>query len=330
MMYTNLKDSPEFVQKTLNLIEESFGYDNANSFKIDFYPLFNKSNFKNCHILVDNNNVVAHIGQLTKSITIGEATYDLSMYGGISVNSQYRGKGIFKEFFRTIKDKYTNYALHLLWSDKIELYKKFKFYPCIGMYEYPKNQNNYPLSDLKIERSDLKNLSEKELKIIEQIYSHNDEIRINRNNMNWNEIKNISSAQLFLIKRNSQIENYFFINKGADLDGVIHEYGHINIEYQKVLSNYGKVWASTKMTDSAQPLFAALCSPGEKDLFNLFVKSLCGIQISSLSQKEVKFKFLDSLYTQPVNEFLIGILGPNRYKELNDSKKLFISGLDSI
>lgn len=327
---TNLKESAQYIDKARELIEKSFEYPKQFSFNIDFYPLFNEANFQHCHILIDNDEVIAHIGVKTKYLNIGSKTFKLHLYGGIAVDQSHQGKGIFKRLFNEVLNKYQDSALNILWSEKIDMYKKFQFFPAIEQFKYPPllNQN----IQIEYEQTQLNNLSSKQKDFLIQNYSNITENRLSRSEKEWEELFQIQSADIYFIKKESKLHNYFIKGKGADLTNIIHEYGFINESELKSMQNFGEVWTpSYKSTESSyETLFAALVSIGELKEFTPFIYELFGIKVESIKDDQIKFQFENDFYKTSTQDFLQGIFGPNRFKEIKAPSALFISGLDSI
>jgi GNAT superfamily N-acetyltransferase len=326
MLYTNLEEVPNFVQKAVNLIENSFGYTAENSFAVDFYPLMKKSNYKNCHIIIDNDEVIAHIGVLERQLEINNKLHTIYMYGGIAVSDKYRGKGIFKDFFNSLLEQYKDCALHLLWSEKLDLYKKFNFYPCIGLYEYKKESFEHSYI---IDKTKLKDIDSEILNKIKELYINND-VRIVRSNQHWEELKRISSSDIFLVYQQKELTNYFIMNKGADLIKIIHEYGFMNYEQLQIMRNYGTVWSSTQLGSNNNSIYASVARVGEIKLFSSFIKDMTNFEIVQVSKEVVEFKNNNDIYKQSLADFIVGVLGPGKYKELEKTANIYITGLDSI
>lgn len=316
MNYTNLADSPHLTSKALKLIERSFGYNDSNSFNIDFYPLFNKNNFKNCHVIEKDDEVLAHIGLKFRKV----GNFPIVMLGGIAVAEVARGKGLFKSFLSQLMDNIPPVAFFLLWSNKLELYKKLGFFPAGTLYEYPKIQSSSKFEIEEISWSQFK---------YENLYTNKIELRVDRLPSNWNEVKKITSAKVFLVKDKGRIINYFVMNKGADLNGIIHEYGHIDKIQLSCLQNFGKVWSPLKLKE-ANILYGTVIRPGSQKLFADFVGSVFGLEITNLDLNNISFKFESKEITLPIKDFLIGTFGPSQFSELSSTPPLFISGLDSI
>jgi hypothetical protein len=187
------------------------------------------------------------------------------------------------------------------------------------------------LSKYTTEEKKLSELSNREFETVKELYKKNSSPKLIREEIDWNELKEINSTELFLIKKERSIINYFFKGKGADLESIIHEYGNINEEQLTLLRNFGDVWTPFKQ-ESLKPntLFATVLASGQKQLFKELVRNYSGILIKQTTKDLVVFLFEGSEITLPVNEFLQGVFGPGRFKELSNTAPIFISGLDSI
>jgi predicted N-acetyltransferase YhbS len=326
MKYTNLKESPDFVQKTYKLIETAFEYTEKNSFGVDFYPLMNEENHSHCFICIEDGEVIAHIGVLNRHFNLNGKKVNISMYGGIAVHEDFRGRGIFKKLFNNIQETYKDSVLHLLWSEKLELYEKYNFHPCVDLYEYQKEKYShlFDISQTKIDE-----LTKEELEKITELYNSANEFRISRNKKHWEELSKITSVDLYLIKKDGRIVNYFIMNKGQDLSGIVHEYGIIDDNYLRVFRSFGNVWTPFNNGASSVNMFATILKVGDTKSFIKFIKSYTNIEISNISKDSIIFNYLECEHQFSQAEFLQGVFGPGRFKELK-IPPLFVSGLDSI
>lgn len=326
MKLTNLTESPVYYGDTINLIEKSFSYSSDNKFEVDFYPLINKANHSHCHILVVENKVVAHVGVLLKTITLDDNEFKIAMYGGIAVDEEQRGKGYFKKIFLEVLNIYKDNCVHLLWSDKLELYEKFNFHPGIEQIEY-----NESLEDaFGFEPSSLKELSQVDLMSMDSIYSSQEDIRIDRSINDWKTLSNITSTQLYIKRENGIISNYFFIGKGEDLNGVIIEVGSFK-DFEEI-KNFGVVWSPEEVSYDGDILYAGVIRIGEHKSFTDFIKTYTDneIQITNINDEVINFSFEDNNFTLSHSEFITGVFGPSKFDELTNLYPLYISGLDSI
>lgn len=327
MKYTNLADNPVYYQDTIKLIEKSFDYSPNNKFDVDFYPLMTKSNHRNCHLIIIDEQVVAHIGVLEKTITVKSEHYSIAMYGGIAVSEEQRGKGLFKSLFNKVLEEYKQKALHLLWSDQLEMYGKFGFAAAIEQIEY-----NQSLDDAtEFEPTKLNEINSSDLNNLKRIYNDSSEIRIDRTDQDWEILKEITSSDLYLKRVNGQVANYFFMNKGEDLNGVVIEIG--NLKDLEEIVKYGVTWSPVNFSDDdVDHLYAAVLKIGEPKLFSELIHNLTKnlIVINEVSAETVKFSFDNNKYELSHAEMLTGIFGPGQFDELSECRPFYISGLDSI
>jgi predicted GNAT family N-acyltransferase len=334
MTITTLHEASHHYSSALKLIEESFKYEEGHHFDIDFAPLIDKSNWHNCFIKIQNEQVVAHIGVLEKKI-MGSP---IAMIGGIAVDKSHRGQGHFQEIFQQVlSEKRSDVACFILWSDNEKLYKKFGFSLCGAQFEGP--QTSLPELS-KFHKTTLNALSTKELNEIKNLYHQSfakNYLTLERSDEDWNILIKITSADLFIRTDNNRIESYFFMNKGQDLNGVIYEYGQIDnfSEFVRELQSYGRVWAPYSLFTEAEAQYQFMLSPANTRMFSnlvqIFTRDTIRIRDINIIKQEVYFEFNHELIALEIEDFLRGIWGPGCFEELGqDLRPLFISGLSSI
>lgn len=322
MKLTNLSARTDKYQDTIKLIESEFGYSENNSFETDFYPLIKEENRDNLFILLnDDDEVVAHTGILNKAFKLGAKTFKCNFIGGVVVRSDYQGKGLSRQLMEHVKDICNKGAFSLLWSDKTDYYRKFDFYPCIQQNQYEQTACHNSYSQVQ--------LNDHLIDSIKDLYNNPLEYRPIRNDQDWKDIQKITSLNVYIKGSKSTPENYFFINKGQDLSGIIHEYGNFDEE----MLNYGNIWSPIE-TDNLSPTYqyATLLRIDNINRFKEFVLSYSQnlIKLNEIDQYQASFQFGADVYDQKIEDFLTGLLGPSRYDELNDLKNIFIPGVDSI
>lgn len=324
MIFTNLKDSPQYKDQTLTLIESAFGYDKKYSFAIDFYPLMSEANAHQQYIYIDNNEVVAHIGVKNKTLKVKSHTYHFNMLGGIAVHPDYRGKGLFKSLLSEVEKQFSKkIVFSLLWSDQIDLYKKYHYYPCLTLNEYAQSSSPTKYPAIKLNQ-----MSQADLKYLKEIYNQSSHLRPVRTDHDWEDLLSITSCDLYLVLKEDKIFNYFFMNKGQDLTGIIHEYGFLNEDILPEISAYGKIWSPLSLKQEHTNLFGAMLKIQNTNFFKDFVSQYCHIDIVSIDDY-VDFTFNEQAHSCSVEEFLLGVFGPGRYQEIT-APYLFIPGVDSI
>lgn len=330
-----LKEKPSCFEATIKLIEKSFDYKSPNTFKIDFAPLIDKSNHHNSFIYIDENeNVLAHIGVKERIITLGKKKFTVCLLGGIAVDENRRGEGIFQTLLQDVlAEKRSDTTFFLLWSNLEKLYNKFGFHLCGTQFELSEREEKSPFI-----KTTLAALHEDERKQIRNLYETSfskQYLSLERNDEDWNLITQITSADLFVQKHNGRIESYYFQNKGQDLPGIIYEYGTKNdfVSYLKELSKYGKVWTGADFVPSENLQFQFFMAPGDLRLFTDFISTMTNdvfkIRNINIMTQEVFFDFNDETLSLETPEFLRGVFGPGVFEEI-ELKPFFVSGLDSI
>jgi predicted N-acetyltransferase YhbS len=330
-----IQENPDAYRNIIKLIERCFQYEKINHFDIDFYPLINQSNWNNCFVLKMNNQIIGHIGTLTKNFFYQNTFFPVAMIGGISIDHNYQGRGYLKHFLNAVLNNLNNrVAMILLWSNQNDLYQKFNFYEFGEQFEYiisPNIINNYQMTKLNtIPAQDITQLNQLYQKQYSSLFYLPREIT------QWRELSHVGSADLF-IKRNSQnhIESYFFMNKGQDLCNIIYEACSLPSHHHLKESNGLKLWSPFKLKSPNKKHFYCMGRIGNKNYFSKMIETITNnlITINNVDQpnQNITFEYAQNTITLNMNDFLQGIWGPTRFKELQRIlPNIFISGLESI
>lgn len=337
---TTLANNPELYNAAVRLIEKSFNYPPGHSFEDDFYNLLDPVNHKHNHILMDGDVVVAHIGVNIKEIIKEDASCLAAFIGGVAVNEDYRGQGHFKDLFNYVVEKYSEKcAFFLLWSEKASLYRKYDFYEFGAVTQLgDKEENEEYFNSLGFEKTKLKKLSEDEVKQLHKLYKHNfnDYLAPKRTPRIWDSMTNIKTTDLYIQREGKKISNYFFINKGFDLPGVIHESSFFKDEVLLEKFKEYKVWLPEKhqsYMEASSSLYTGIMKIANSALFSDFIRKIFSndLLISEVIDSHVDFTFKDEEFSLPIDEFFSFVFGPQPAEEfLPYGNWFFIPGLDSI
>lgn len=335
----SLQERPQLVEATLQLIEASFNYSSEFKFQTDFAPLMDPSNHHNCYILINQQEqVMAHLGVKTRKMMIGHNAHTICLLGGIAVAPAERGQGHLQKLMQEVlSDHKEEAALFILWSDLEKLYRKFGFHQCGGQYEISglSQQQNF-------QRTKLYLLELQDQATIKQLYEQSFSKLYTtcwRDETDWQNLLQVTSADLFIERSGTDIVAYFFMNKGQDLSNIIYEYGFTagsDIAAKlKEISSYGKVWMAHAFIPTETAFYQFMLTPASTRLFTSLVSDLTGGRIKILEVNQIKqevfFYFNDELLSLSIEDFLTGVWGPGPFEELDqDLKTMFISGLDSI
>lgn len=337
LLRTTLAKSPELFDKTIELIEKEFLYTKENSFYDDFYPLMFQENHDNCHLLVDEaKNVIAHIGLCKRELCKKDSSTYVYLIGGIAVELEHQGQGIFKKFFHEIISEYEKKcSFFFLWSEKNTLYSKYSFFEVGSVIET--GSSDFVLNNKSFKKIKFSSLHKNQIKEVKALYDKSKNyLHLKRSSRDWENIAHIKESDLYIHFEDMRVINYFFVGKGADLKSVIHEISFLNDEELiKSFSNF-KLWLPEKHKQYIpfhKEMFVALMriNPGEhtiKFLTSLFNNEVI---IKELSLDKIVFVFEDKHYKTTIEEFIHLTFGPNCAEEFRKfSNYFYISGLDSI
>jgi predicted acetyltransferase len=339
MEYTNLKEKPKCYQETINLIEDSFEYDEHFQFDEDFSTLVSKENWENCHIIIEKSSkkVIGHIGVQLKTMVFNNVEVPIAILGGIAVHSDYRNQGLFKELSNIVLQQYSKeVTFFILWSDQYDLYKKFGFHIAGGFIQT--GNEDLPKDIEGMTRTTLNKISKEEFQEIKDLYLSSVQKKyftVKRTDEDWAKLTKVVSASLYLLKENNVISGYFFAHKGQDLPNIIHEFAckeEVKEKFLEKLSKY-KLWLPENYLDTfpdAHLQYLALIKVTEK--LPSFLEKWSNSDLSQISQGpiDVQFTFKEQAYNLEVPELLAGLFGPNPIEEFKKwGKPIYISGMDS-
>jgi len=324
----NLKAYPQYWNQTLALIEKAFKYQSAFNFKDDFITLMNEENANHLYILTENEKVIAHLGVKIRDINIEDKRIPIAMMGGIAVDENHRGQGLFSYLMNEVKKiHHDDVSAFILWSDLPTMYEKHHFYLCGSQYPLTKKEEKNTYLHLT-------NPTENEKKQIQNIHKNFFQKHfayVERTELDWEQLFQSKSSQIWVNEREN-ITSYFVKNKGQDLHNIIHEYATLEnrTEFLKQISHWGEVWMTQDYFHEENAHFQFLLSAGKK--IDLLVNHLTekDIVVEHVSGDECQFKFKGTDYIMSCSDFFSGVFGPARFSELKNNKDLFIAGWDSI
>ena len=324
MKLTTLQQNPHLTQQTLTMVEEAFGYTPEHQFAIDFYALIKESNHPHLHIAVENNHPVAHVGILPKMLTFQEQFFPVTLIGGVATAREKRGKGYFDKLISKVFANYTSSMGYLLWGGEDILYKKYGFHQMGVIREQKGIPFTRPPHYTPTLYRKLSPHHQQQLQNMHTIHTKNF-VSLQRD---WEDVENTTSCHLYIKKNHhSKITDYFFINKGKDLSGIVHEIFPLP-EY-----NFN-CWLPDLPTYNHLPmLYGCLFKIGSPDLFKKFINlySRGAINIETITSDWIYFSFDGRSQRLKVGDFLSGIFGPGHIQEFRPFyTPLWFGGLDSI
>ena len=352
---TSLFNHSHLLDETLKLIEESFNYFPLGKYHYieDFYPLFSSSNRKGNHLLLDSKSskVIGHIGVLKRFLLVNNHLIPIALIGGISIHPDFRKKGLFSVFFNHVLKYYQDQvAFMTLWSSETSLYSKFGFYEAgiqIQVGNNPFELSQIDQSNFKLIKTKIINVDETTLNTIKKIYQEyvlkKNYISVYRSDDDWASLSKISSSDLYLAMQKENIIGYFVVNKGMDLQNIIHEFACV-IENEDLFFNslskfkfwvpyFQELFNSIFNKYDSSFLFQASFKIGNLPLLDNFLYhwtknklsiSPDGFLLSNLKTMEKGLSVRDK-------KFWPSLFGPNYLNySFSSFQSIHFSGLDSI
>ena len=336
---STLAQLPDFFDDTIKLIEKEFKYPAHHSFLNDFYPLMGPLNHENCHILIDGEKVIGHIAVKERTLTYKSTSTKVALIGGIALDEKYQQQGNFTPFFNKIVQKYSSKnALLLLWSDLKPLYNRFNFFEAGGVIQTGKKKLLSENLPKEWETTQFSKLTDTDFARIKSLYKEQNLLTLERSESDWDQIKEISSASLYIKRENKEVCSYFVKDKGNDLSGIIHEFvtrGNNVLEAIEQFTDY-QVWIPEVYNSTFNKkdiFFCSFMKISNIELLSTFLQALTKDQVSLISYEGecVKVRYKEAEFDFSVEEFLTGVFGPNPIEEFSEiMPHLYIAGLDSI
>lgn len=339
---TTLSDNPEYFDEVKKLIEEEFSYDQRYSFEKDFAPLINPLNFDNCYLFLDDHNkVAAHLAVCSRTLIKDEVLLPVCFIGGIATHKQHRGKALFKKLMEHALEIHKDQTgLFILWSDIENLYEKFGFYRAGGFIE---SGSKLYLPQDKVpgfSKTTFSSISQQDFSRLKEMYRNFNQKKFFtavRDEKDWSIIREMDSIDLF-IKRNLEgdIDRYFCVNKGRDLNNVIHEVSSLNEDIFKNLmreiQDY-RVWLPEGLYKRNEIFFMAFFKIGSLEKLNSFLSRLSNndLMITEITTEKVVFDFKLKQYSASLQDFLHYVFGPRPLEEFQSlNLSLYVCGTDSV
>lgn len=226
MRFANLADHPDKIQSYVKLIEKSFSYSAPYSFLVDFYPLVNSGNYRNCFMLLDEDeNIIATCAAQKRDVVV-KSHFPIYFMGGISVKENLRGKGVGGQMVRNALSCLEDHAWVGLWSEKKTFFNNLDFHDFGEQYFLPKNYLS-PLGDkVSTKIIPINKLNDQQWNYWKATYAHLTQsfITVIRTEKDWSNIAQISSAYYVELCIENKLIGYAVVHKGMDLQNVVHEF----------------------------------------------------------------------------------------------------------
>lgn len=320
MNVKTLAECPDDIEDCLALIEDSFNYEEQYSYKEDFSLLLDERNHKNCYFIKDENEVLATLFTLPRTLIYKDAKLDVLFLGGISVKDEKRGAGLFRTLLETILLLNPEFSFYLLWSDLAQLYEKFNFYEFGLIGEVDLSNGSVPkYKEFDEEHSEV---------LIKGYQKLADSYLIpHRSEHDW--LTLLKSESIQIVEDDNQ--NVYLLNKGMDLQGICHEYHPIDAPPLKGVKNWRIDIPSNDNQGTLR--YMGFLRLGNLEKLNSFItKSSQGrLSLNAFADGKIEVIFDGEMYQLGERDFIQGLWGPGKVEEWQGLvPDILIPGFDSI
>jgi GNAT superfamily N-acetyltransferase len=154
-----------------------------------------------------------------------EKSYCIGLVGNVATHPDHRGQGHMKALLSYLAEIAPSQNLHalVLWSDMLGFYQNFGF-RSIGREMRLRVPRSERLRSTGIERCEASRLSDQELAVLLNSRPRI-EWTLDRSIGDFRALLGIPDTQLFIRRKGQKPVSWILIGKGADMRGVIHEWG---------------------------------------------------------------------------------------------------------
>lgn len=195
----------------------------------DEYPIVLNANEHRSSLCLydDSRRIIAHLSLWPRHLRVSaECTIPIGLVGNVATHAEFRGQGMMRRLFTHLFDQASQSGLQALalWSDLTEFYQKLGF---VGFGQEVrfcilKSGVEQILPDTRLKFEDPATISSADLTtILDLRYPI---ATIERSVEDFHRLLKIPDTVLLTI-RNPDISAYIILGKGADMVGVVHEWG---------------------------------------------------------------------------------------------------------
>ncbi len=213
---------PKDVPNWINFLDEVFEYVAPQSVKEDFAPFFVPENIGNARLFFDEKDkIVASASLFAHQVITAAGSARIGVIGAVATAEDARGKGHATQILQDMEicGRLNNVDGMLLWSDKEDFYSKLGFNP-VG------HQEIFSLVNIK---------EPAKVNAVIQSFWTEDQVRplynmhasrVKRSDQYWDNIRKITSCtRLQAVDSQGKVVAYMAMNRGKDLQNIIHEWG---------------------------------------------------------------------------------------------------------
>lgn len=233
---TNFQPTPLDLYRERNALLQKTLRTSENEFSIqEEYPIVLSKELgqKFSYCLMHEDKIVCHANLWPRKI-ISPNQIDIGLIGNVATDPDFQKRGLMQELFIHIEKEAQNQGLKalVLWSDLQLFYQKLGFqslsqevrfhFNLSSLQDFPSGPAPFFLVESPSEESvDFESL----------LSLRPNCVTLNRSAKEFEKLLQIPSTHLFVLVDENKYLAYFVLGKGADMAGVIHEWGALSPKY---------------------------------------------------------------------------------------------------
>lgn len=214
------KTLPSSSQKIISFLDAELRQDYPFSMQKEFPALFTDFPGGESLIVTQGEEIIAHLGYVVREFQCADYRMKIGMIGSVVTNKAYRGQGIasrlLKKAFEDLRLK--GCVVSILWSENAKFYFPLGFYRAGRERDLKFSVDSVPDVVVPSRKASVQDANQ-----IWRLYQRNP-YKIDRSLEEQKHLLQIPNCQVLVTGENA-VTSYIAINKGADFENYIHEWG---------------------------------------------------------------------------------------------------------
>jgi len=209
------------IDKVVSFLDTELRKDYSFSVREEYPALFSEFPGGESLVVTQEERVVSHLGYVVREFQCADYRMKIGLIGSVVTEKAYRGQGIasrlLKKAFEELRSK--GCVISLLWSDNAPFYLPLGFFRAGRERDYKFSKDSVPDVTLNVRQATLQDTN-----LIWRLYQRN-QLKVDRSLEEQKNLLQIPKAHVFVADKEGQVTAYVAVNKGADFENYIHEWG---------------------------------------------------------------------------------------------------------
>ena len=214
-------DTTKPTKALLSFLNEELRPKASHSIEEEYPSLFGSYPGGESLYVEKNNRVVSHVGHMAREFQHALFRFRFGMLGSVITDHRFRGMGMASSLLREALQELRRKGaiLALLWSEHTE------FYLPLGFHRAGRETDlRFAPERMPEQTGTVREFETQDLTSLWRLYQRHS-LKIDRSLEELRALCRIPRTRIFVTERNGILTSYLAVNKGADFEGYIHEWG---------------------------------------------------------------------------------------------------------